>query len=187
MNRRRRMMMSGKKVYVFKEGEGLVFGNVLSGDSGYSYCTDDFIHLSGRAWGTSTHDDDSAYSMLIDANPIEFDRVSFIPEGNGFDFSGYKTLNFEFALTTANSNFGYVGYGTHERMSGTNLAFNDNSFNENKLRELFRNGEKKAIVGAGRQIISFDISAKANGRIVLVSPLAYTSGHYAKIYNIWFE
>ena len=187
MNRRRRMMMSEKKVYVFKEGEGLVFGNALSGDSSYSYCTDDFIHLSGRAWGTSTHDDDSAFAMLIDENPINYDDDSFIPEGDGFDFSGYKTLNFEFALTTDNSNYGYVGYGTHERMSGMNLNFMYNSFNETKLRKLFENGEKKTIVGTGRQIVSFDISATANGRIVLISPLAYTSGHYAKIFNIWFE
>ena len=189
MNRRRALLGGGKKqVFVFKEGEGLVFGNYLAGgSSSYNYITNDYIHLAGRAYSSSTHDDDESYGMVIDENPISKDSYGYIIATNGFDFSKYKTLYFEYALTTSSSPYGYVGYGAPDRMSNSVLDNDDNKFDSSKIKTLFKNGEKKEISGTTRQIVSFDISAKANGRLVLLSPHAYYSSHYAEIYNIWFE
>lgn len=187
MNRRRRMMFGTNKTYVFKEGEGLVFGKyVLYSDYNTEVGTD-YIKLAGRAWSASTEDDDASQGMIIGAKTFKEDYSGWYAEGSAFDFSEYKTLNFEFALTTNNSNYGYVGYCEDQRISRSWLYHNDNAFNGYDIRELYSGGAYKTISGTARQIVSFDISEKTEGIIAMLSPIAYTNSYYAKIFNIWLE
>ena len=187
MNRRRRMMMSGKKVYVFKEGEGLVLGEYALYSDYETEVGSDYIKLCGRAWGTGSHDDDASHGMIIGAKAFEEDASGWYAKGSAFDFSEYKTLNFEFALTTDNSNHGIVGYCEDQRIYNSWLNNTDNEFNEYKIQDLYKGGKYKAISGTERQRVSFDISEETTGIIAMLSPIAYTNNHYAKIYNIWLE
>ena len=92
---RRRMMMGRKRTYIFKEGEGLVFGDyALYFD--YPEVYNDYIKLSGAAFGASSHDDDSSYGMIIGEKAFKEGYSGWYAEGSAFDFSKYKTLNFEF-------------------------------------------------------------------------------------------
>ena len=180
------MMLGRKRTYVFKEGEGFVSGKYALYIE-YTEVNKDYIKLSGHAWGTGSHDDDAAYGMIIGAKTFKEDYSGWYAEGSAFDFSKYKTLNFEFELTTDIGNHGYVGYCEDQRIYSYWLRQDDNEFNEGQIKELYNGGEYKAISGTERQRVSFDISEKTEGIIAMLSPIAYTNNHYAKIYNIWLE
>lgn len=186
---RRRLLMGTNRTYVFKEGEGLVFGKyVLYSDYNAEVGTD-YIKLGGRAWGALTHDDDASHGMIIGAKAFKYDADNvygtWYEDGSAFDFSEYKTLNFEFALTSGN--YGYVGYCEDQRISRSWLDHDDNEFNGYDIADLYRGGAYKTISGTARQTVSFDISEKTSGIIAMLSPIAYTNAYYAQIFNIWFE
>ena len=183
--RRRMMMYTTRKTFVFKEGEGLVFGDYALYSEYNTEVGTDYIKLCGRAWGTTTHDDDASHGMIIGRKAFAEEYSGWYEDGSAFDFSEYKTLNFEFALTSGN--YGYVGYCEDQRISNHWLHHEDNEFNESGIRDLYRGGEYKTIAGTTRQIVSFDISKETNGIIAMLSPIAYTNAYYAIIYNIWFE
>ena len=183
---RRRMMMGHKRTYVFKEGEGLVFGKYALYSDYNTEVNDDYIKLCGRSWGTS-NDDDASHGMIIGAKEFKKNAYGMYVAGSAFDFSKYKTLNFEFALTTLNSNFGYVGYCEDQEISPSWLEHGDNRFDQSKIRELYKGGKYETIAGTARQIVSIDISEETNGIIAMLSPIAPINYHFAKIYNIWFE
>jgi hypothetical protein len=182
------MMMGTNRTYVFKEGEGFVFGKYVLYSDYNAKVEADYITLAGRAWSASTEDDDSSQGMIIGAKAFNSDYDDWWYEkGSAFDFSEYKTLNFEFALTTGNSNYGIVGYCEDQRISRSWLYHNDNAFNGYDIRELYRGGAYERISGTARQTVSFDISGKTSGIIAMLSPIAYSNAHYAKIFNIWLE
>lgn len=183
---RRRMMMGRKRTYIFKEGEGLVLGEyALYSDYGTEVGSD-YIKLLGRSW-SSGHEDDASHGMIIGAKAFEEDASGWYAKGSAFDFSKYKTLNFEFALTTDNGNHGIVGYCEDQRIFSNWLNNDDNAFDEYSIRDLYNGGKYKAISGTARQRASLDISEETSGIIAMLSPIAYTNNHYAKIYNIWLE
>ncbi len=182
MNRRRRMMMGRKRVYVFKEGEGLVFGKAYLASDYHSEINNNYIHLEGRAWGSSTSDDDESFGMLISQEFIK-STSSWFEKGGAFDFSNYKTLNFEFEAET-NDRYGYAGYCEDQRIFTVSLSHGGNGFSESKIRDLYRGGEYKKIAGTKRQIVSFDISGKNSGIIAMLSP---HGSRHIRFFNIWLE
>jgi hypothetical protein len=186
MDRRRALLTGGKKqVFVFKEGEGLVFGDYIAkGGTPYNYISNDFIHLGGRAYGSS-HDDDRSYGTIIGEKAFVNDSSSWYAEGSAFDVSNYKTLKFEIAIK--GGNYAHVGYCEDQRIYTGWLEHSGNIFNEYRISDLYYRGAYTTVSGTARQIVSFDISNETNIIIAMLSPFAYASYYYAEIYNIWFE
>lgn len=185
MDRRRALLGGGKKeIFVFKEGEGFVFGQYVLYSTRNSEVLNDYIKLGGRPWGNS-HDDDSSHGMIIGAKTFTNNSSSWYAAGSGFDVLNYKTLKIEIAIK--GGNYAHVGYCEDQRIYSGWLHHNDNTFNKYNISDLYKGGTYTTVSGTARRIVSFDISNETNIIIAMLSPIAYTSSYYAEIYNIWFE
>lgn len=199
MEQRRRMLMSilDRKTYIFKEGEGLVWGYPFTFWSEYCYCSSEYINVEGDSRGPSDDDNDYSYGIMLGGSPIEneVETSGWASSENGYDITRFKTLYIEFEVTSPGSyfgdyNHGYVGYrGNHHRISSYRLSNSDNSFNEQTLEEAYEDGAKIAVSPQSRNIVSFDITDKVDCQIVLLSPLSrdILPHNHMKVYNIWLE
>lgn len=203
---RRRMLLSSldNKIYIFKEGEGLVWGHYLSYDEYYTYCSPEYIVVQGRNWGTGD-DDDASYGIMLGGSPIEQEEANegWSSSDNGYDFSEYKTLCIEIEVYSPNysnvafdPDYGYVGYrGNHRRFSKGFLHHEDSAFNSQNIKDLYEDGSYQIVRPQSRNVISFDISDIVDAQIVLLSPHSRDvifsnltpQYNHMKVYNIWVE